>query len=191
MRLRLTLEYVTKTSRGTGEYRRVVPKELRVDLGKREFKKVLGKTEAQALKAYPQYHRSVEEDIQEALKPNAVHSDNKPTPLEDFKSAVSNLRNWGIDPAQPIHSDPDGDPDSLARDALIEQIASKYPMDADGYPEVSSQVDAMMIQLLSAGLQDREPRSRNPRLKTPSGYISKRRSRAISMRRRGGNVQSA
>lgn len=44
-----------------------------------------------------------------------------------------------------VSSDPEGDDATNVRDALIDNIASKYPLDDDGHPEVSSRVDTMMI----------------------------------------------
>lgn len=83
-------------------------------------------------------------DVERVVEPNAGWTFER-TALEDFRTALANLRVLGIDPMAAVYSDPEGDDATNVRDALIDNIASKYPLDDDGHPEVSSRVDTMMI----------------------------------------------
>lgn len=59
----LVLQHIQRTESGSFIYRRRIPKDLATIIQKREFKKKLGATEAEALKIYPQFHAQVEREI--------------------------------------------------------------------------------------------------------------------------------
>lgn len=62
----LMVKYLSKNPQGKWQYRRDLPVALRPLLGKREIKKVLGETQAQALAAYPNFHAIAEKLISSA-----------------------------------------------------------------------------------------------------------------------------
>jgi len=67
----LMVKYLSKNPQGKWQYRRDLPVALRPLLGKREIKKVLGDTQAQALATYPGFHALTEKLISSA-KANGV-----------------------------------------------------------------------------------------------------------------------
>jgi len=147
----MRLKYVSITPSGTYEYRRQVPAPLRAAVGKREIKKVLGSTEAQAMATYSRTHLAVEKILTKAKAPQ-THFEMVQTTLMDFKEALRRVEQLGIDPYAPVFGDPDGlDDETLKRDGYIEEIAGKYPLGEDGYPDVTSRVDSMTIGLLGGG----------------------------------------
>ncbi|KAA6490796.1 hypothetical protein DXT98_01140 [Agrobacterium sp. ICMP 7243] len=147
----MKLKYVTKTPTGTYEFRRQVPAHLRAAVGKREIKKVLGTTETQAIAAYSRAHQDAEKIIAKARAPQ-THYEAVHTALDDFKEAVRRVEQLGIDPAAPVYRDPDApDFEATQRDELIESIASKYPLDAAGHPDVTSRIDTLTIGLIGGG----------------------------------------
>lgn len=62
----LTLKHLERTKSGKWQYRRRVPRAISAIITDREFKKVLGETEREALAAYPRHHATVEREIAEA-----------------------------------------------------------------------------------------------------------------------------
>jgi len=62
----LVLKHVERTKAGAFQYRRRVPKDVAGKITKREFKRKLGDSEKEALRAYPQYHAEVEREIDRA-----------------------------------------------------------------------------------------------------------------------------
>lgn len=131
---RLTLDYVTKTARGTWLYRRVVAADLRAYIGKREIKKVIGKNEAQAIKAYNAFHAKVEADLAKARRKTKATAEDQATVFEDYQAALARLREWGIDPTQPIYSEPN---EPSQRELLIEDMERRY---GDNIPQAEAQV---------------------------------------------------
>lgn len=64
----LVLKHVEKTKSGRWQYRRRVPKAAAEAIAKREFKRVLGDNEREAVKAYTKIHADVEREIAEAVR---------------------------------------------------------------------------------------------------------------------------
>lgn len=62
----LVLKYLERNRAGNWQYRRRVPKAISAIITDREFKKVIGETEREALAAYPRHHAAVEKEIAEA-----------------------------------------------------------------------------------------------------------------------------
>lgn len=107
--------------------------------------------------AYSRAHMAVEKILTKAKAPKA-HYDMVQTTLMDFREAWRRVEELGIDPAAPVYRDPDRpESDDLVRDALIEGIGNRYPLDEDGYPDVTSPIESMMISLLGAGPQVKAP----------------------------------
>ncbi|NKM55854.1 tyrosine-type recombinase/integrase [Rhizobium anhuiense] len=153
----MRLKYVTKTPSGTYEYRRQVPARLRVAVGKREIKKVLGSTETEARAAYSKADADAEKILAKAKAPQAQQEMVR-TALMDFHSAKRRVEELGINPSAPVYSDEGGyDAETMARDAHIESIARKYSLDAEGHPDVTSPIESMMIALLGAGPKVKAP----------------------------------
>ncbi|MBY5592276.1 tyrosine-type recombinase/integrase [Rhizobium leguminosarum] len=107
----ITLKYVTETKAGSFEYRRQVPVALRELLGGLyEFKKVLGRSETAAIRAYPAYHEFVEKQLEEAKRPSpkVATIETIRTTMDDWRDAVARLKALGIDPTGPLHREYDG-----------------------------------------------------------------------------------
>ena len=60
--------YVKDKSNGGFEYRRRVPGDVVNAIGKREFKKSLGTTRADAVRSYPKIHDQFERHIEDARR---------------------------------------------------------------------------------------------------------------------------
>lgn len=123
----LTLKYTTKTKTGSYEYRRQVPANLRPFIGKYEFKKVLGFTEAEAIKAWPRYDASVAKALAKAKKASGAVTpteDDIRTALDDHKEALARLADLGI--TLPLYSEPG---EFTQADALLEVFEVKDPID--------------------------------------------------------------
>ncbi|WP_237358356.1 tyrosine-type recombinase/integrase [Rhizobium sp. N731] len=154
---------MTMTKSGSFEYRRQVPAALRKRLGRYEFKKVLGFNESDAIKAWPAFHDWVEQELKNARAPapRGATIEAIRTAMDDWREAIARLRALGIDPTAPVYREEEGPenhhPEGLVRDAMIEDIGKKYPLDAEGYPDVTSPIDTMMISLLGAGPKAKAP----------------------------------
>ncbi len=153
----MRLRYVTITPSGTYEFRRQVPAHLRAAVGKREIKKVLGSTEAQAIAAYSRAFQDAEKVLTKAKAPQA-HEASVRTALMEFHSAKRRVEELGINPSAPVYSDQGGyDTESIVRDAIVESIASKYPADEEGTPDVTSPIESMMIAMIGQGAKFKAP----------------------------------
>lgn len=145
----LVLKYVVNSKAGTFHYRRRVPKEVASTLGKREFKKLLGNSERDALAVYPRYHATVEREISDALRAqNRAVRRGPETDREAYVRAaefVSDLERLGT-------------PDHLL-DITADSIIESYTADPDsGEPLGVSTYDAHAIRLLRSGVeQSRAP----------------------------------
>ena len=64
----LILKHIERTSTGSFQYRRRVPKDVSGIIAKREFKRKLGVSEKEALAAWPQHHAAVEREIEAARR---------------------------------------------------------------------------------------------------------------------------
>jgi len=103
------LRYVTRTKTGSYEYRRQVPKALRAKIGKFEIKRVLGQSEARAIREYSAFHDQVERLLAAAKLPevNLTTLRNSPkTAMDDYREALARLKAVGIDPTEPLYSEP-------------------------------------------------------------------------------------
>lgn len=145
----LVLKYVVISKAGTFHYRRRVPQNVTASLAKREFKKLLGSSEREALAAYPRYHAQVEREIAEAIKvQNRAASRGPETDREAYVRAadfVSGLERMGT-------------PDHLL-DITADTIIESYTAHPDtGEPLGVSTYDGHAIRLLRRGVeQSRAP----------------------------------
>ncbi len=107
--------------------------------------------------AYSRTHVAIEKILTKAKAPQ-LRQEMVQTALMDFKEALRRVEALGIDPKAPVFSE-EGEYDaaSLERDAYIETIASKYPLDTEGNPNVTSPIDSMVISLLGAGPKVKAP----------------------------------
>lgn len=140
----LVLKHVERTKAGTFQYRRRVPKAVAGAISKREFKKKLGDSEKEALKAWPRVHAEIEREIENAKR--RITSSLASLPARGSLSgreayaAALRLR------ADLIQSGADAA--SLAREA--DAIADSYPQD-EYQPLGVSPVDHHAINLLRLG----------------------------------------
>ena len=143
--MRLVLKYAKRAKSGGYIYRRRVPQDLLSIIGKREFKPVLGETEAVAVRAYARVHDAVEHQIRRARRALLAERGSAAddiTPAERFAAAqgsVSDLLRGVV-----------GLSDDEAREVIAEGIASKYPFDAEtGCPIGISDFDRSRLRLLA------------------------------------------
>lgn len=146
----VTVKYLTK-DRKTGHltYRRRVPDSLKGITGKREFLKVLGRTEAEALTFYGPFHQRIEHMI--ALAERGVTTLSE---AERQKALAAMLQEWGADP----HGPGKDDQERTWREEAAESIVAPYQDDDTGdYRGVPADADAMATALL-AGVPKTKPK---------------------------------
>jgi hypothetical protein len=90
-----SLRYTQLDQNGCWRYRRRVPDRLRPLLGKTEFVKVLGRTEAEALHAFGLYHRHVETILKHGRPLGGAD-----TFLDVRRRAMQVVREMGWDPTK-------------------------------------------------------------------------------------------
>lgn len=138
------MKYLRQSNRtGSFEYRRRVPKVLEGLVKKREFLKVLGKTQSEAMMHYGREHERVEHII--SLAKNGVTG---LSPLEQSKRLAALLESWGADP----HSSGLGDNERTWREEAAAQLVDKHqdPITGD-YVGVPIE-DAALAGALLAGV---------------------------------------
>ncbi|WP_119306136.1 DUF6538 domain-containing protein [Cohaesibacter haloalkalitolerans] len=97
----LVLKYVQISSKGNYTYRRAVPKHLQSIIGKREFKKSLGQSEREALKAYPSVHNMfIKQEERAEMKIRGVDPDGSlpRTDLMQHEKIIERIRELGFNP---------------------------------------------------------------------------------------------
>ncbi len=106
----LTLKHIVPTKAGTFHYRRRIPKDAAEVIGKREFKRLLGQTEREALRNYPKVNAEFERVVEDArrgaarsvadLTPLEVHrlAQRRASELEAMKVYVGDRELTGADP---------------------------------------------------------------------------------------------
>lgn len=137
----VTVKYVSPAPRsGNLTYRRRVPKVLRDRVGRSEFIKVLGKTQADALLEYGKFHRHVEHLI--ALAKGGV-TGMSPTEQRDRLTAL--LTERGADP----YSAGLDDNERTWRGETAEQLVSRYQdQDTGEYLNVPEEVEKVATAFL-------------------------------------------
>jgi integrase len=141
------MKYLKFDLRGQYRYRRRVPKKLVKFLGKREFIKLLGRDEDEALREYPKYHKFVERVIS-GTHQNATSLDPKAI-METVHTVLSNA---GFD----LRSKGKTQDELIARDVLADQIFAKYAINEEtGHPDPEDMkpLDRAMASALLTGIQ--------------------------------------
>ena len=140
----LVLRHVERTKSGGFRYRRRVPRDVGGIIAKREFKRKLGLTEAEALAAWPRYHAQVEREIDNARKRLALAdtlANGNASEREAYAEALrrrADLISSGVDMQ--------GDDPALIADSLL----AGYPENAFG-PVGVPPVDRHLVNLLRNG----------------------------------------
>ena len=150
-------------------YRRRIPDSLRSILGKREFKKALGTTRAEALKAYTQFHEEVENLIK-ALKKDALALEKReqaktlglyperPFTYEEASELSKRLRDFGVGPDIYLEEgevDPrDIITEHLVKASMKEQGIKHVPLDDEGYPVGVDEKSLKLIQAMQHGVEE-------------------------------------
>ena len=138
--------FVTKHLRhnrnGTISYRRRIPEQVQKFTGKKEFVKLLGKSEAEALRRYA----SVDAEFERLIRTGTVANDNNDR-VSAKQDATTALMDLGVDP----YAGPKDEDDYFARDVYVDRLLRKYPKDPQtGHPEgVSVHDEALVTGLLS------------------------------------------
>lgn len=159
----IVIEFVSQNKKtGAWEYRRRVPKKAKGNLentGFRkdltEFKKVLGMTETEALKSYPDFHAKVERAIRHAeqttgsLLPDAFEGLTK---LEIYNLGLERVRRMGFDPffGGVDADEPSTEAEAHARGMIADDILGGYPTDPETGGAVGvTKVDRFVIRTLN------------------------------------------
>jgi integrase len=145
----VTVKYLTRDKR-TGHYlyRRRVPGALHGLTSKREFIKVLGRTEAEAIAAYGTFHREIEHM---ATLARLGAEGLSPTQQRDRLAAV--LRAWGADPHGPGKDASERTWRGVAADRLLDPYQDARTGDYRGVPgPVAAEASALL-----SGVNSRSP----------------------------------
>ncbi len=151
----LVLKYVKRTNSGGFEYRRRVPKDIADQVAMREFKRVLGRSEREALRSFPYTHDQVERQLAEARALNSQHDVARSGELghaELWEVAVRSVEDL-------LEGSSDRDE---VRNILAESILDKYPRnppseDGEGEPVGVSELDRLITTIL------RDPNAARPK----------------------------
>lgn len=150
MTRRLMFKHIRTEKNGTIKYRRRVPEKLQSVLRKREFVKVLGKTELEAMRNYQAYHEHVEQ-----LLLSASHSSDA-SDLAAIKDSIeAQFAELGADP----YSRGRTEGEKEAREAEADRLLGKYPAEPEtGWPlpENLSLQDRAMVNALLNGVHSIE-----------------------------------
>ncbi len=148
----LTLKYVVRTQAGTFHYRRRLAKDVAESLGKGEFKRLLGTTEREALKNFPQVNTEFERlETQVRKRIAAAQSSNDVvTPLDLHRAAKRLARELGTEIVHVggrVLTAADPDAADILRDRYIESL----PIDPEtGHPEGGDAVMGRALGLLAS-----------------------------------------
>lgn len=155
--MKVDVQFLQKRPDGRYRYRRVVPKELRVTLGKDNIIIALGRDERKALKAYESANATAEKLLAAARKAaRAPAPMSVTTPLDEFKAARDRLRELGLDAGWDGRADPD-DLDAEARDVIAEGILKGYQRDSEGNPIDVALADRALLRALALGGREKRP----------------------------------
>ena len=145
----LVVKYVQNKA-GTYTYRRRIPGNLQLMLGKTELKKVLGKSESQALKNYQSFHKEVERLLQSAQGAAASKAVVPRTELKVHREALRRLQEVGFDEVDGFGL-ADDDDESLHREVVSDDLAQDYPIDSEtGYPIIDDPIVIRQLQILNS-----------------------------------------
>jgi integrase len=168
----VTVKYLTRDKRtGHYVYRRRVPRALHGPTGKREFIKVLGRTEAEAIAAYGTFHREIEHMA--ALARLGVEG-LSPTQQRDRMAAL--LRAWGADPHGPGKDASERTWREVAADRLLDPYQDARTGVYRGVPDpVAAEASALLSGV--------DPRSPGPTITDAFRFYLKERAKPIPEQR--------
>jgi len=138
-------KYVRIDGRGNYKYRRRVPQELQPVLGKKEFVKSLGASEAEAMQNYSAYHAHVE---------RLLSSSTPVSELSEKLEIAASLEAQFAEVQADSFSSGRSESERMARQEEVDRILQLYPMDPEtGYPAQDRLTlkDTMTIQALQSG----------------------------------------
>lgn len=146
----LVLKHVVRTKAGTWHYRRRLPKDVGEVVGKGEFKRLLGSTEREALRNYPQINAEFERLVAEARRRLAGLGANA-TALEVHREAERRARELAqVGITVGGETLPGSDPE--AADIIRESFLSSFPVHPEtGEPVGVPEVEGRAIAILSSG----------------------------------------
>ena len=144
----LILKHIERTSTGSFQYRRRVPKDVSGIIAKREFKRKLGVSEKEALAAWPQYHATVEREIEAARRRLLLMEGASSGTVSEREAYAEALRRR----AEMIAAGTDEEGLSIAADLILD----RYP-DAGGMPYGVLPVDRHTVNLLRNGPDIHKP----------------------------------
>jgi len=148
----LTLKYVVRTQAGTFHYRRRLAKDVAESLGKGEFKRLLGTTEREALKNFPQVNTEFERLETQVRKQIAAVQDPTgiTTPLDLHRAAERLARELGTETVHVggrVLTAAHPDAAAILRDRYIESL----PIDEEtGHPEGGDAVMGRALGILAS-----------------------------------------
>lgn len=146
----LVLKYARQTKAETWQYRRRIPAAVRNLLDQGEFKRFLGNTRAEAMKAYPKVDAEFERLVIEAIR-RASTSSKPDSPLEVHREAQRLADRWRQQPVFIGGHEVAGD-DPIAADILREHHLSRLPVDPEtGDPVGGDEVQGRALGILSSG----------------------------------------
>lgn len=129
----ITLKRVQTTATGAIHYRRKLPKDVRAAIGQREFKRLIGHSQKEAVKNYAAAEAECERLIESARRKGGAGAA-EATPLDDHKEARAGLATLRRD-------HPGVFDDARTADAWADSMLAKFPQGADGnyvgVPEVT------------------------------------------------------
>ena len=143
-----TMKYVLIDANGRYRYRRGIPKRLRgIFGGKREFLKVLGKTEAEALLQYPKISAHFDEKLNAAKKLLPTGNANE---ARNRIELAKNFDALGISTGRALSVD-----EEHYRDAIADDVLNTLAQDPDTgeYVDVPEEKDAL-IRALYTGIDN-------------------------------------
>lgn len=145
----VTVKYLRKNDRtGSFEYRRRVPKSLEKLVTKREFLKVLGKTQSEAVMRYGAEHEKIEH-----LVSLAKFGVTGLSPMEQSKKLAALLESWDADP----HSAGRDDNERTWRGEAAAQLVDKYQDPASGEYVGVPEEDGLLASALLGGVSKETP----------------------------------
>lgn len=150
----LVLKHVERTRSGKWQYRRRVPKDIRTVISKREFKRVLGDTQREALAVWSRYNAQVEREIAEARRSLAGGPAPRSAPSKTARELYAEALERVEALRRSIEHEEGEDLLALASDAILE----RYPTDREtGEPVGVSDLDRMTVGLLRRGADGYAP----------------------------------
>ncbi len=147
----LVLRYARLTKAGTWQYRRRIPTTVRDVLDQGEFKRFLGATRPEAMKAYPRIEVEFDALVREAMRRRDADTEAPTSPLEVHRMAVHRAKELANEVVTIGGQDlPASDPDAAR--LLRESYLSRLPIDPEtGEPVGGDPVEGRALGILVSG----------------------------------------